>query len=487
MAPDARGQVHNVQKGPEKLLIGKSCYHAICSIYLGSSLGSCFKTMLRFLTTGLLATLCSAATLAPTPPMGWNSWDAYGTTVTEPEVKANADVMAARLKQHGWRYIVVDIQWSEPDPHAHGYRPNADLLMDRFGRLIPAPNRFPSAESEKGFLPLANYIHSEGLLFGIHIMRGIPRRAVDANLPVFGTNLHASDIADKSSVCRWNTDMYGVDMSKPGGQAYYDSLVQLYASWGVDYIKADDMATPFHGPEITALHTAIVKSGRPIVLSLSPGPADTAKASFYAANANLWRISDDFWDRWDALLENFALLRKWSSFVHPGAWPDADMLPLGRIGLRAERGEDRKTRFTPAEQRTLLTLWSVARSPLMFGGDLPSLDPATLSLIANDEVLAVDQHGTDSRELFSRDGAVAWTSKPTDGNGLYLAVFNTNDNNAQDIKIAWHDLGLSDTESYSVRDLWTHKDMGKSSGSHTYTIEAHGAGLYRVGTTVPSK
>jgi hypothetical protein len=352
----------------------------------------------------LIAPLAASAAdaLAPTPPMGWNSWDAYGTTVTEAEVKANADYMAARLKSHGWQYVVVDIQWSEPHPQTHGYRPNADLAMDEYGRLTPATSRFPSAAGGKGLRPLGDYIHAKGLKFGIHIMRGIPRRAVAANLPVFGSKAHAPDIADPKSLCRWNTDMYGVDMSKPGAQDYYDSILRLYAAWGVDYIKADDIAIPFHGDEIAALHRAIVKSGRPIVLSLSPGPADLTKADFYAANANLWRISGDFWDRWPALRANFDLLDKWSRYTRPGAWPDADMLPLGRIGIRAERGDDRTTHFTRDEQRTLISLWSIARSPLMFGGDLPSNDDFTLSLLTNDEVLAADQNGTRSRQRTQR-------------------------------------------------------------------------------------
>jgi alpha-galactosidase len=215
--------------------------------------------------------------LAPSPPMGWNSWDAYRTTVTEAEVKANADYMANKLKRHGWQYVVIDIQWSEPKPHTHGYRPNANLVMDGYGQLIPAPNRFPSAANGKGFTSLASYVHSLGLKFGIHIMRGIPRRALAANLPVWGTNLHAADISDKNSTCRWNTDMYGVDMSKPGAQAYYASIVKMYAGWGIDYIKGDDMAIPFHGLEIAALHKAIVNSGRPIVLSLSPGRLTSRK------------------------------------------------------------------------------------------------------------------------------------------------------------------------------------------------------------------
>src|SRR5215471_1883435 len=359
--------------------------------------------------------LRAADPVAATPPMGWNSWDSYGTSVTEGEAKANAAYMAAKLKPHGWQYVVVDIQWSDPLAKPHGYRPNAELAMDDYGRLIPAANRFPS-----GFKALADSIHRQGLKFGIHIMRGIPRRAVAADPPEFGSKAHAADIADTKSVCRWNSDMYGVDMSKPGAQDYYDSILRLYAEWGVDYIKADDIAQPFHGDEIAALHQAIQKTGRPIVLSLSPGPADLTKADFYAANANLWRISDDFWDLWRDLRKSFDLLEKWAPFTKPGGWPDADMLPLGRIGIRAERGDDRPTRFTNDEQRTMMTLWTIAREPLMFGGDLPSNDAATLALLTNDEVLDADQRAASSRKLFERGDQIAWTSDAAGSRGKYL-------------------------------------------------------------------
>jgi hypothetical protein len=428
----------------------------------------------------LIAPLAAAAAdaLAPTPPMGWNSWDAYGTTVTEAEVKANADYMADRLKSHGWQYVVVDIQWSEPHPQTHGYRPNADLVMDEYGRLTPDTSRFPSAAGDKGFRPLADTIHAKGLKFGIHIMRGIPRRAVAADLPVLGSQAHAAAIADTKSLCRWNTDMYGLDMSKPGAQDYYDSILQLYAQWGVDYIKADDIAIPFHGDEIAALHRAILKSGRPIVLSLSPGPADLTKADFYAANANLWRISGDFWDRWPDLRASFDLLDKWSRYTRPGAWPDADMLPLGRIGIRAERGDDRTTRFTRDEQRTLMSLWSIARSPLMFGGDLPSNDDFTLSLLTNDEVLAAGQNATRSRQLFQRGDQIAWTSDAAAPGAKYLAVFNVGDQAPLEIRVNWSELGLPAT--CAVRDLWEKKDLGTVKDGYTFKIPPHGSGLYRV-------
>src|SRR4051812_11347569 len=222
----------------------------------------------------LLSIRCfSQITPAPTPPMGWNSWDSYGTTVREDQVKANTDAMARDLARHGWQYIVVDIQWYEPNAQGHDYAPGARLAMDEYGRLIPAVNRFPSSANGAGFKPLADYVHSHGLKFGIHIMRGIPRQAVEQNLPIKDKPYHAADIAAKDNGCRWNPDMWGVDTTKPGAQAYYDSIAELYASWGVDFIKADDMGSHLYQPaEIKALSQAMRKTGREMVLSISPGP-----------------------------------------------------------------------------------------------------------------------------------------------------------------------------------------------------------------------
>ena len=423
--------------------------------------------------------------LAPTPPMGWNSWDAYGPTVTEAEVKANADYMSANLAKYGWEYIVVDIQWYEPNARSHGYRANAELVTDNFGRLQPASNRFPSSINGRGFKPLADYIHSKGLKFGLHIMRGIPRQSVRANFPVFGTNFRARDIADEQSICPWNTDMFGVRADTPGGQAYYDSIVKMYADWGVDYIKADDM-TAFNGKpadaarlaEIAALSRAIKRSGRPMVLSLSPGPASTEQAAFLQKHSQLWRISDDFWDRWQDLKKQFDFTRSWSRYTSANSYPDADMLALGRIGIRAERGDDRQTRFTKDEQITLMTLWSIFRSPLMFGGDLPSNDEFTLSLLTNKEVLAVNQGSRNNRELFARGNFIAWTADASRGRDKYLAVFNIGDEPESEITVPLSEVGLKG--NCKVRDLWKKEDVGVVQHNLTSTVPRHGAKFYRL-------
>lgn len=439
----------------------------------------------------LLASLCSpcltpstlsaqeASKLAPTPPMGWNSWDSYGTTVREDEVKAQADTMAATLKPFGWQYIVVDIQWYEPNAQAHGYRPNAKLAMDANGRTIPATNRFPSAADGRGFKPLADYVHSKGLKFGIHILRGIPRQAVAENSPILNSSLHASEVANKNSLCKWNTDMYGVDMSRPGGQAYYDSIVAQYATWGVDFIKADDMSSPYHQDEIEGLHQAILHSGRPIVLSLSPGPAPLAKAENLRENAQMWRIEDDLWDNWPSVKNMNSRIEAWSKLVQPGSWPDADMLPLGHIGLRAERGNDRLSELTHDEQQTMMTLWSIARSPLMFGGDLPTLDPFTKSLLTNAAVLSVNQHSTANRVVYSQGNLRIWTAttvgSASGANEIYLAFINLGDTPIRE-HIPWEQTGRKQPAG-SLQNLWTGKAQ---SSSAEFELAPHASALYSI-------
>jgi alpha-galactosidase len=423
--------------------------------------------------------------LAVTPPMGWNSWDGYGTTINEADFKANADWFAEHLKPSGWQYVVIDMEWFVTNPVAEGNSKTFQYNMDGYGRYIPPPSRFPSAANDAGFKPLADYVHSLGLKFGIHILRGIPKQAVASNLPIAGSSYHAADAGDTSDSCSWNFDNYGIGENKPGGQAYYDSIAQLYASWGVDLIKVDCISSrPYKGDEIRMLSAALQKAGRPIVLSLSPGPAPIEKADEMSKYAQMWRISNDVWDVWHSTKnypqgvgDQFAKVAKWASLPRPGHWPDADMLPVGRLGPAPGWGQARETRLTHDEQRTLLTLWSIFHSPLMIGGDLTSADEWTTALLTNPEVIAVDQHSTDSRLVSTTDKAVVWLGKPSSANGHYLAVFNVSPD-PQKLHFNWKDLGLGAAE-YQVRDLWEHKDLG-SARLLDLTLPSHACVLYRL-------
>jgi alpha-galactosidase len=413
--------------------------------------------------------------------MGWNSWDAYGTTVREEQVKANADWMAEHLARYGWQYVVVDIQWYEANAQGHDYKPGAPLTMDGCGRLLPAVNRFPSAANGAGFKPLADYIHSKGLKFGIHIMRGIPRQAVEKNLLIKGTPYHAADVADKDNACRWNPDMWGVDTTKPGAQAYYDSIAELYSSWGVDFIKADDMGSHLYQPaEMKALSLAIRKTGRPMVLSISPGPAPISEVEFFEKCAQMWRISDDFWDDWTLLRRQFDYTRDWAPFVGKNdTWPDADMLPLGTLRVTAKEGGGSPTKFTADEQQTVMTLWSIFRSPLIFGGDLPSNDAATTALLTNEEVLDVDQHSSGGHEALERGNVRAWIADGPRTGEHFVAVFNLGEA-AESVNLAWSELGISGPVG-DVRDLWAHQAVASVDALHV-SIRPHASVLYRIRT-----
>jgi hypothetical protein len=418
--------------------------------------------------------------------MGWNSWDSYGTTVREENVKANADWMAEHLAKYGWKYIVVDIQWYEPNAQGHDYKPGAPLTMDEYGRLMPAVNRFPSSANGAGFKPLADYVHSKGLKFGMHIMRGIPRQAVEKNLPIKGTNYHAADVADKDNACRWNPDMWGVDTTKPGSQAYYDSIAGLYASWGVDFIKADDMGSHLYQPaEMRALSLAIRKTGREMVLSISPGPAPLSEAEFFEKYAQMWRIADDFWDDWKLLRQQFDYARDWAPFVGKNnTWPDADMLPFGKLRVTSAEGGGTPSKFTADEQQTVMTLWSIFRSPLMFGGDLPSNDPATTALITNEEVLEVNQHSSGGHEVTQHPYADirVWVAKSSRSGEYYVAAFNLTDHTAAVQYLTWPDIGIFASVK-EVRDLWRHRSVDTTKGWNV-GMGPHGSALYKVTTSI---
>ncbi|MDO4070173.1 glycoside hydrolase family 27 protein [Clavibacter michiganensis] len=416
---------------------------------------------------------------ALTPPMGWNSWDSYGTAVTEEEVMANARFMAEHLLPFGWDTVVVDIQWYEPTARAGGYNEDPPVELDAFGRQMPAVNRFPSAAGGAGFGPLATAVHDLGLRFGLHIMRGIPRLAVARDLPVKGTDTTAARVADTSSTCTWNPDNYGLDHDVPGAQAYYDAQLEQFAAWGVDLVKADDMLSPYHDREIQAYHRAIERSGRDIVLSLSPGThLSTAHLDHLRENAEMWRVSDDLWDRWSDVLDQFGRMARWAPFQRPRAWADADMLPLGRIGIRAERGEDRDSRLTLDEQRTLMSLWMMSRSPLMYGGDLPRSRPETVALLTVPAMIRILQHSRDNREVIREDDLVVWTAEATDADAGYVAVFQLGDEPASR-RIPLSSVGRRPGAGDTVTDAWTGEPVAVDGDAVTLDVPAHGSRVLR--------
>lgn len=369
------------------------------------------------------------------PPMGWNSWDCYGAGVNEERFLANARFMADRLLEHGYEYAVIDIEWSEPGADSTAYHHFEHLYMDEYCRLIPAPERFPSSAGGKGFKPIADKVHAMGLKFGIHIMRGIPRQAVYSG-GVTASGAKASEIASQGAVCPWNSEMYGVK-DTPAGQAYYDSLFELYASWDVDFIKCDDICVTegscfdrYSGRhEIEMLRSAIDRCGRPMVLSLSPGPASVDNAAHLSLYANMWRLTGDFWDEWSALEKMFDVTEKWYPWTAPGNYPDCDMLPVGMLSVNDPANRHR-SRFTKAELGAMMTLWCVFRSPLMIGGELTMMNDEELRLLTDDYLLGFDLSGSGARPLMPGCVIRAWRVRDADGREC-LALFNTGDSDEE--------------------------------------------------------
>ena len=409
-----------------------------------------------------------------TPPMGWNSWDCYGPTVTEKEVKANADYMAEHLKSSGWKYIVVDIRWFVENTKANGYNQTDPIyVLDEYGRYQPAVNKFPSAKNGKGFKELAAYIHSKGLKFGIHIMRGIPTKAVHDKLPIKGTNgITADKIYSTENQCKWLKDNYTIVASKPGAQEYYNSLFEMYAAWGVDFVKIDDLSAPiYHKEEIELIRNAIDNSGREIVLSTSPGETPVASANHVSEHANMWRMVNDVWDKWDDLTHLMKVSKDWYPYIGNGTWPDCDMIPLGRISIRGERGSDRMTRLTKDEQYSLMTFFTIFKSPLFFGGDLPSNDDFTLSLLTNAEVLKVHQQGTDVKQIRNTSKEVIISATNKENTHKYLAVFNIDDNEPQTIEIDLDSIGINKLKT--VKNLWSGVTSKVEERIYKVTLQPH--------------
>jgi hypothetical protein len=478
------------------------------------------SSMLVAVASLLIATFAAPAQtprVAATPPMGWNSWDAYGLTITEQQFRDDVKVLHEKLQPFGWNYAVIDEGWFFYNPEDRNKPDTLHYAIDPTGRYIPVPARFPSADISPNtpivvqslpkpagtpepklaatmgittFKPLADYVHSLGLKFGIHIVRGIPRASVERDTPIANSAFHATDAADTSDACPWDPTNWGVK-DNAAGQAWYDSLLTQYADWGIDLLKVDCISNnPYKADEIRMIRRAIdkvtAKTGRPIVLSLSPGPTNLSHAAEVTELSNMWRISNDIWDVWAnrsgwpvSVSSQFARTAAWAQYSGPGHWPDADMLPLGELRPNPGEGRARATKLTPDEQQTLMTLWSMARSPLILGANLTLLDDPTLKLLTNRDLIRIDQTATASRQLFHTGDLIAWSADlpPNSPAGsIALAIFNVGDTPAAiDPSFATYTLPAA---TYRARDVWAGKDLGKLKSLPTLTLAPHSSTLY---------
>jgi hypothetical protein len=456
---------------------------------------------------GVLAATAGAqqGKVARTPPLGWNSWDAYGLTITEPSFRENVTVQKDKLLEHGWVYSVIDEGWFFENPKDRDKPETLRYAIDPYGRYVPVPARFPSAmpqgmkaavKSDAGgaiklnatientnFTALADWVHAQGLKFGIHIVRGIPRVSTERNTPIEGSSFHAQDVADTTDVCPWDPTNWGVK-DNAAGQAWYDSLLRQYAAWGIDFLKVDCISShPYKEAEIRMIRRAIDKTGRPIVLSLSPGPTSLEHAAEVSALSNMWRIADDHWDVWDSqgkdfpqgTKDQFARLAAWEKYAKPGTWPDADMLPIGELRPAPGWGEARTSRLTPDEVQTELTLWSIARSPMILGANLTLLDDATVKMLNNPFMLAVSQTATESAQVMHEGDLIAWRAV-LPGGRVALAVFNTGDT-AMKVEKPLAEFNSSfGTQKWLVHDVWQNAEMGKRDTLRT-SLPPHGCVL----------
>ncbi len=448
-------------------------------------------------------------TWAATPPMGWNSYDAYYGTITESQFLKEVDVIAKRLLPFGYEYAVIDYCWFNSGPKGWDpekwvtfdvdhFRTNANrnlyegLSIDKYGRAVPAPNRFPSSLNGKGFAKIGAYVHAKGMKFGIHVQRGIPREAVEKNTPVLGTKYFARDIVSFTDTCLWNESMYGVDATKPGAQEYYNSLMDLYATWGVDFIKVDDIASPIYRKgEVDMIRKAIDRCGRKIVLSLSPGDAVIGYAREMDNKTNMYRVSNDVWDRWRDILHVFDLLNMWSPMIGEGSWPDGDMIPFGRLCLtgypdaKTNAGKREHNSFLQYdEQKTMISLWCMARSPLMWGG-APSLSSdSVFAVLSNRELLAIDKHSTNNHQLYQPNGRSdnrdyrIWVAESPDKKIKYLAFFNLKDTPANiTFTLGWEFWN----ETYTATEIWSNQSIGTVKGKIiAEKINPHGVMVYKL-------
>ena len=421
------------------------------------------------------------------PPMGWNSFDSYGVYLHEEAAYKNLEELAKTYLPFGYEYFVIDNGWFGeydliPGTKYPAEKHASDVNINDYGLLQPSKCYFPN-----GIKPIINRAHKLGLKFGLHLMRGIPRKAVELNLPIKGTKYRARDIADTNSICRWCSYNYGVDMSRPGAQEFYNSLVNQLAEWGVDFIKADDI-TGFP-KEIIGLANAIEQNPRDIVFSLSPGGSTVLYNLPYYKRANMVRITKDIWDRVDDLDKAFT---SWEVFQGTGNevfYPDLDMIPFGNLmqmtpaeyyednedAVRlAGHGYKRKSQFTQSQHYTFITIRALGGSPLFIGGDLPTMDNFSQKLLTNKEMIACSQNGVVGFNIYKKDSFEIWLTpdKKIYGKG-WLGIFNRNKMN-KIISLDKNDFKFRDSVNYKIYDVWNEQEISFNNNKVEFDIPADG-------------
>ncbi len=425
-----------------------------------------------------------------TPPLGWNSYDSYGIYINEKEALENLEAFVAKLKPHGYEYFCIDAGWyseylSRLEPEAGHGKDDVINRIDEYGRFVASPRLFPH-----GLRWLADKIHAAGLKFGIHIMRGIPRVAVERNTPVKGApGIRARDIANVEDTCCWCPYLYGVDMAKPGAQEYYDSVIEYLAGEGVDFVKADDIVS--YLDEIDAVASAIERNQRPIVLSLSPGNfAARVNAKRYQRASTL-RVTSDVWDRDDCIERCLDRWETWAPFAKKGFFIDLDMIPFGALQVNSAAGKTgdvalsgeglaRLSKFDLPRKRTFITMQALAASPLIMGGSLSLSPDEDIALVTNPHVLACDRNGVCGRNVLYDDfiDVRKTPDAKTDGAG-WLGVFNRH-HTRKAVRIPFEAIGFEKGRGPGrLKSLWDSRELDGASGALDLEIAANDAAFIR--------
>ncbi len=415
--------------------------------------------------------------LERTPVLGWSSWSFLREHPTAARIEAQASAMQnSGLQKLGYEYVNLDDFW-EQCPGSQG--PN----VDPYGRWVIDSSRFPADGDTNGIQVVADHIHSLGMKFGIYVTPGISRQAVVKNTPIQGTPYTAAQIAEPS-IAENNYNCKGmvrIDYSKPGAQAYINSWVNMFASWGVDYIKIDGISDK-NVADIKAWSEAIRQSGRPMVLDITQGSYTRVIAPTLMKYANQWEFAPDVecyscekhgssypLTSWKDVEKRFNYVAEWQPYAGPGGFNDYDSL---------EVGNGTNDGLTTVERQTQLSLWALGSSPLILGVDLTHLDPLDLKYLKNTAVLAVDRDSIAARRDVNTGTQQVFTKKEANGD-VIVGLFNTG-SKAETVSVTASAAGLPKKEGgYSLENLWTGK-MEKTGSTISATVPSHGVVLYRV-------
>jgi len=441
--------------------------------------------------------------LAQTPPLGWNSFDSYGINIYEEVAMKEIDAFIEKFAPYGYEYFVIDNGWFA-SPKSEMYKgylmPVADKTIptevstDEYG--IPAPSKqfFPN-----GLKPMADKLHAKGLKFGVHLMRGIPRVAVEKDLPIKGTNYSAKDIYTIFDDCTWCIFMHGVDMTKPGSQEYYNSVFKQFADWDIDFVKVDNV-TQFPA-EIEGYVKAIEQCGRPMILSLSAGGTSNIDYLGTYKKTNMVRTTPDIWDNQIAIERSFESMRKWQGLEQPGFWPDLDMIPFGELCILRRPEVENKSpnksqeelmgkmhhwcKFTEPQKETFITQRAIAASPIMIGGSMITMDEHSYKLLTHPEMLACVKNGVHGKLFHVENNIELWSApvanKDRWGFQEYMykegwaAFFNRTDK-AQTFEVKGKFLNFMQNGTYNLKDVWGKQSVGnyKKGSPLSLTIEPNG-------------